>query len=409
MTLDLVRLATRIDELVTALEAATRLREARLARAERLLAQLDVETLTRAVKRSEHANWLMALPLEPPGTHRPEPPLSAAYAALATDGSSIDVSRHSPVPCYVLNIGRAFLDYDAAEAFLDNEADLAFSDDRLSLADQDNASRESAMTGNLLDAYRTAREMLALATLANGNGAARPLVALLDGQFVIWGLKESELSSSARKAIYDDGVLKALGALREIAERREFVLGSFISLPAAREVTNSLRAVACPREPIPDCQDCPRQPGAGRPCDDVAGGPDRFLFASLLGEGERSAIFRRVSSATDFTHADERYAAEGHELRYFYLHIPGGEIARVEFPEWVAADPAAVDLLHVTILDQCRLGNGYPVVLQEAHEQAVIDSVDRRSFAALVEREMEMRGYQSQTSGKATSKHRRTI
>lgn len=408
MTLDLVRLAAGLDALVQTIEDESRLRGERLAQALQLL-QSDGARVTEAVVEAEHANWLAALPVEPLDTHRPAPPLGDRYTALATDGSSIDIDRHSPATCYLLNIGHACLRYAEAHADLGNEPELAFASDQLLLGDRLNASKESVMTGNLLDAYRTAREMLRLAALADEPTVASPLVALLDGQFVLWGIKESELSSTAQARIFDEGVLLALDTLRERAAAGGFALGSYISLPGGREVTNTLRLVCCPLEPHADCRRCPRTPTRSRPCDDVAGGVDRHLFAAFLEEGERSAIFRRHSRSGDFVNADDRYASRGHGLRFFYVRIQGGEVARVELPEWVAADGAAVDLLHAAVLDQASRGGGYPVVLQEAHEQAVIDAVDRRSFAALVERELDRRGRTPQHSGKSQSKRRRTI
>lgn len=409
MTLDLVRLAERIDQLVDTLESESRLRQARLQRARRLLSSVESDEMLGQIDAARNSTWLIAAPIEPPDSRHTASSVRDGYAVLATDGSSMDVDRHGPCACYLINIGHARLRYREATADLGNEPDLHFASDRLLLADRSNASKESVMTGNLLDAYRMAREMLRLADLAEDQSAERPLVALLDGQFVIWGLKESELSSEARDAIFDQGVLEALDRLRRRSAAGGFALGSYISRPASREVTNALRITACPVEPAPNCLQCPRRPDRSRPCDDVAGGVDAHLFAGYLAEGERSATFRRVSRSSDLHHTDDRYAQRHHSLRFFYLRVPGGEVARVEFPEWVAEDAGAVDLLHAVVLDQCARGAGYPVVLQEAHEQAVIAGADRRSFAALIEREMERRGLQPQISAKARSKQQRRI
>ena len=42
--------------------------------------------------------------------------------------------------------------------------------------------------------------------------------------------------------------------------------------------------------------------------------------------------------------------------------------------------PAQLDLVHGVVYDQCRRGRGYPSVLQEAHEQAVINAGERRAI-----------------------------
>ena len=126
--------------------------------------------------------------------------------------------------------------------------------------------------------FRTAREFLHLAGLAELHSEARPLLALLDGQFVIWGIKETELSSAAKAAIFDDGVLLALDQLHGISNDGDVALASYISRPAGREVTNALRLAACPRLGGVNCRDCPRQDDTSRPCDAVAGGVDADLI-----------------------------------------------------------------------------------------------------------------------------------
>src|SRR5579875_1530677 len=384
MSLDFVRLAPRIDQLLEFLQEDAGRREERLGAAARLVAGWDSERFAHALANARNVNWLVARPEEPPATHRRAPDLPTPYAALATDGSSIDVDRFAAAACYVVNIGYAWLDYATARVELDAEAELEFAEQHLLSCDAQNASKETAMTGNLLDAYRTAREMLRLGELAECHAGPTPIVALLDGQLVLWGLKEAELSSQARDVIFESGVMLALDGLRQVAASAPLVLGSYVSRPGGREVTNALRLLACPRPAGPDCRDCPRRAGGERPCDDVAAGTDADLFAQFLAPGERTAVFSRTSVVSDLAHADSRYAAAGHGLRFFYVRLPGGEVARVETTEWVAASAAALDMLHAAILDQCERGGGYPVVLQEAHEQAVIDAQARRAFGLLL-------------------------
>jgi len=409
MTLDFVRLAPRLDGLIEGILRGQDERQDRLNRARRLLEPFCAGELRHAVAAARNAHWLLAAPDHPSLARFSPPDRPAAYAALATDGSSIDVNRHAAAACFLLNIGHALVDYEDSHVDLGSQAELEFSADQLLRVDRSNASKESVLTGNLLDAYRTALELLRLAELANSYQGASPLVALLDGQLVLWGIKESELSSTAQSLIFDDGVLRALDHLRSLARSRRLALASYISRPAGREVTSALRVAACPRQGGADCGDCPRRPDGSRPCDDVAGGSDGDLFEGYLEPGERGAIFRRQAGSSDLVNADRRYEQAGHGLRFCYIRLLEGETARLEMPEWVAEDTATVDLLHSTVLDQASLGAGYPVVLQEAHEQAVIDGADRRTFAALVDRELELRGARVTSSGKSLSKRRRAI
>jgi hypothetical protein len=175
-------------------------------------------------------------------------------------------------------------------------------------------------------------------------------------------------------------------------------------------VAHALRVAVCPLEEVA-CTRCPGLHAPLRPCDAAGVMSDAELFWDVLALGERSALFEARSRT--FLRASEPkappwYEAEGHAVAFFYLRLED-EIARVELPRWMADDRAAVDLLHATLVDQCTKGFGYPVALQEAHEQAVITTVDRRAFAALLEREVEESGILPGGTAKARSKLRRSI
>src|SRR5262245_56139554 len=113
MTLDIVQVAEQMPGLLGRL---TREREENGVRLRRALDALHEAAASpealRARLQAAHSKWPLALPLEEPldGAYTaPAPP--AVYAALATDGSHIDVDRHAPAPCYVLNLGWAAIRY----------------------------------------------------------------------------------------------------------------------------------------------------------------------------------------------------------------------------------------------------------------------------------------------------------
>ncbi|PKB82582.1 MAG: nuclease, partial [SAR202 cluster bacterium Io17-Chloro-G9] len=92
-----------------------------------------------------------------------------------------------------------------------------------------------------------------------------------------------------------------------------------------------------------------------------------------------------------------------HQVYFYYLNV-GQEIARVEVPQWVALDEGLLTLGHTLILDQCQRGQGYPVAISEAHEQAVVDGRDRQLFKDLLAQTLESQGLSSYTSEKERSK-----
>ena len=58
----------------------------------------------------------------------------------------------------------------------------------------------------------------------------------------------------------------------------------------------------------------------------------------------------------------------------------------MEIPAWIARDQELLDRISRLLLDQAHKGNGYPVVLAEAHEQAVVKGPDRDFFYHLIQK-----------------------
>ena len=69
----------------------------------------------------------------------------------------------------------------------------------------------------------------------------------------------------------------------------------------------------------------------------------------------------------------------------------------------------SVELVHALVLDQCRRGQGYPVVLSEAHEQAVFTAADKEEFWQMVESLCLEERIPTLTSAKSFSKRTRWV
>ncbi|MBI3978528.1 MAG: DNA double-strand break repair nuclease NurA [Chloroflexi bacterium] len=137
---------------------------------------------------------------------------------------------------------------------------------------------------------------------------------------------------------------------------------------------------------------------------------DRDLFTAILTRlGDRSDVFvNPLAFPPDGLGRGIGELYHGNEVHFFYLNA-GDEIARVEVPPWVAADPVRLDLVHAVVADQVRRGEGYPVALAEAHEQAVLGDGDRDVFWELVEGMAASRGISFGPSAKAAAKRRRGL
>ncbi len=69
---------------------------------------------------------------------------------------------------------------------------------------------------------------------------------------------------------------------------------------------------------------------------------------------------------------------------FIYLH-GGDEIARVEVPGYIADNDERVARCIGIVFDQIVKGQGYPVALAQAHEQAVIKGPDREFFYTMLQ------------------------
>jgi hypothetical protein len=84
-------------------------------------------------------------------------------------------------------------------------------------------------------------------------------------------------------------------------------------------------------------------------------------------------------------------------LHFFYLNVGTAErpwLVRVEVPQWVAQAPALLELLHATLIEQCRaLGTRpYPYALHRAHEVAVITREESQQIETMLLAEMQRQG-----------------
>jgi NurA domain len=129
---------------------------------------------------------------------------------------------------------------------------------------------------------------------------------------------------------------------------------------------------------------------------------DRSLFANL-GPGERSALFASTSEVND------RYAAAGQRIAFFYANMGrrAGEanaiIARLELPEWAAQDEQTLEQVHAALYADSEL-TGLPYVLVRAHELAVVSSLERAEFEAMLGEFMIRNGLSPLPSAKAIGK-----
>ena len=398
MSLDLNKLASQVEGMIAQLKAGSKERQEHLQNALSVLCSrdTDLENLKRKIAASK-TTWLVAGLVEGLSQHYESSPPPPEFTVMATDGSNIDVDRHKSTRCYLINIGSVVLHYGIPpNATLDSLPHLYSGDADLVIAPAGARGREQPIEGVLLGIKRSVDECHRLVELAAELPLGSSALALIDGSLILWGLEA--YPEFVTEALLAKGFIPCLDKMKELNQDRRLAVASYISFPRSTDVVNALRVAICPHEPANCDRYCPNRV---RDCDTVAGVQDRELFINLLAPGERSAVFASQSSVVE-----KHY--EGHQIYFFYLRVDD-EIARVEVPQWGATDESLLSLAHSLVLDQCQRGQGYPVALSEAHEQAVVTGADREYFWQLVESSLVDEKLPSLMSAKSRSKRIRWI
>ena len=335
---------------------------------------------------------------------RPPPEVPRDWVALSVDGSHIDVDRHLPLRCHLINLGGCAITYGkdfGCQLF--SEPALAVADADLYLHKPDDPSEEVLIAGPLLGALRTVREVERLADAVEQLPDDKPALALLDGTLAFWDLQRGNYPRYVAERLVGQRFQTALTRLRAAStNRRPVAVAAYTSRPRTTEAAGAVRLMLCDQGDAECNRLCSARHSELESCDRAAGFDDRELFELLLEPGHRSPLYRS-------SHLAARFAlglTVGEQWNHFYYLGGGAEIARVEVPDWLADDPELLALSHAMLVKQCELGLGYPVVISEAHEQAVISGHDREEFRRMTLMLLEQRGLPTPESAKNVSKRR---
>jgi hypothetical protein len=397
MPLDLSHIAPDIEKLSATVTSAKY--QQRIELAQRLLFSINPnqlrEKLAQRKAGKERIPWLVADPISTLGNATAAPPLPADFVVASADGSNVAPDRHSPAQFYVINTGRVVLGYGARPfATLTTQAALYYEEADLYFVASDATTQQTIpIEGALLGAKMATAELRALWEMASAQ--TKPVVALSDGTLILWTI-QGQPKEARDKFVWD-----YVRLLREF-QRAGIPIASYISKPASHDVVNSLRSFVCEGNPI-HCGHCECAPLHQQQSADLIPVYDYQAF-DFLEAGERSDIFESSSQILEGYGKEQR-------IQFFYLNV-GGEIARIEAPQWVMGDETLLNLVHAVVYDQCQRSGAYPPyppVLQEAHEQAVINTSDRRLIEQLVEEALQRQGIVYVRGAKDRSKRVRTI
>ena len=143
------------------------------------------------------------------------PEVPGDWTAVSVDGSHIDVDRHLPLRCFLINLGGCAITYGRNfGCHLFSEPSLAVEDDDLYLRPPYGTSGETLIAGPLLAALRTVREVERLADAVESLPDDRPVLALLDGTLAFWDLQRGQHPRHVADNLIKDRLQCALARLR---------------------------------------------------------------------------------------------------------------------------------------------------------------------------------------------------
>ncbi len=269
------------------------------------------------------------------------------YTIISSDGSQVYPDRHEGVSCGLINIGTVVIPYrnQGNGVSLTNEPILVLPE----------SFSESISSHELISIQRQGYELKHAVKTALGVSGVRAL--LFDGSYIFWHLQ----SIFGFEAIVHD-YCASLAAL----ERERIPYGFYISAPNSKDILNLVRLQLCNFNPAHESAYAP-----------IRSFTDATIMAHQLGVNQRSIFFKSSAPVTLLYPVSQQ--------PYFCYVRTASEIGRLELPAWLVQDAALCEQFMASVIDQCEKGNGYPIALAEAHEQAVVKGPDRELFFTLLE------------------------
>lgn len=372
--LNFTKLSSKISDISLELSQESEASSKRLSKASEIFEEAIINDLILGERLTTYIDkfpWNVARPLESISNIVKLPQKGIdKFTVIATDGSQITPSHHEIAMCYLINVGLIMYTYGTGEKPIQESEPFIYD------SEQDFYPTTKKTPSNFSEEVIAIKRMLAeMQELANlckkAKDRGHPAVAMVDGTLITWNITNQMWPEEYQAMILE----KFLSVLDEIKSLGVPVCG-YISNSRRNDFVNLLRVQSCPYQEI----DCEKTCSEKEACDEIVPLYDRQLWLKKLKEGERSPIF--ASSAKIL----EKY--KDHQICFYYINVGKDEIARIEIPRWVADNEEFLDLTHFVAYDQVQKGMGYPITIQEAHNQAVIKSSDRAQFYSMLSRKM---------------------
>jgi NurA domain len=327
--------------------------------------QLDVLRAKVDSAKAVDANIRCAYPVhESLASHNPLAKSIKEATLIAADGSQINPDRHAAILYSLINIGIIILKPGSGTApEVKTYTDLKYGDDLY--------TNHGMITEDMVALGRDLSERKKLLEL--GLQYPKPVITFTDGPIELWGAEGSAAEDYRRNREEHIRILSQL-------QSENIITAGYIDKPAADLVTRLLEISQIQENEMKTVRDIHT----------LRGVTDRWLFGEegnpILKKGERSAVFIIQSSS-------QNHYTGKLEIHFFYLNVGNDKhpwIVRVEIPAWVADDKEKINLLQVSLLEQCEImgARPYPYLLHRAHEIAVVKQEEQQQIEQMLIQEL---------------------
>ena len=369
MPVNFQQIYTRVREIAEGAHENKKILEQRRIRARELLALYasDLDFLRHKVEKAKESdvNLRCAGPFTDSLASCFPPPAAVTEATIiAADGSQVNPDRHAAVQFCIINVGVIAMRLSSGQApMVTVETELMYGDELL--------HNGSPLSDGMVAMRRDISERMKLDEIS--QDLPGPIVNLTDGTLELWGAKGDDPQA------YANFVEQYLGVLSRLHSRGVLTAG-YVDKPSADLVVRLLEIAMADDEQLRHLRDF----------HPLRGVSDRWLYGErenpMLPSGYRSSVFVLHSGS------EKKYKGVL-SLHFFYMNV-GTEghpwPVRVEIPKWVAEDSKKLDLLHCTLLEQCRMmgSRPYPYLLHRAHETAVVRFEEKEQVEQLLALEL---------------------
>lgn len=340
--------------------------------------QLSVDPLFQQKCKASSLSWPVPTWQGNPSVSFPISNNTPDYQVVSVDGSQIYPDKHQGISCFLLNIGTVVLRYGASSG------GAQFSSEPSLFVEQD-FEEETSSTIDIVNCKREEFEFqkgLEQCIQLKQQFPDLPLLFLFDGSLIFWHLESKD-------PVLKDYFLKRYGELLQQFYDHDINIAGYISLPKSKELVGLVRAQVS---------------------NFSVSNTQALDTVKYISDGTVARFFLEphTYSTTFENHAAVSETYPQHLKPYFLYYNTGSEIARIEFPGYMM-QPERIDHVMNLVANQTVKGNGYPVAIAEAHEQAVVKGMDRDFFYQAIEKVGIKQRRRIIPSQKSAKKRRMTI